>query len=387
MPADYGLIGIYMVFCALLGTLSTMQFQNAIITADDEETALTAFNLSLFVNTSFFIVLSFLILIFRHQISSLYNTPDVERWLIFAPVSTFSIGLNSVLTAWAIRKRKFKIISINRIFAAIIAPIFSILLGVFLIGPLGLFIGLFISQIVPTITLSAQLVRKEELKVSFDIRRMKAVAKKFRNYPIFSLPAEFINNFANQIPLMILGRTGGIQVVGWYNLSVRMLALPTTLISTSIADVFRQRASEDYFLYGTCRPIFMKVFKSLVLIVTPVMALLALFGPQLFSFVFGQQWKEAGVITQILTILYGFKFVASPLSYVTYIANKQWVGLLIDMLLLAILFAVYIVSDVYNLNYRTSLVMFSLSYAVLYFITFYLSYKFTVNDRIPQKAI
>jgi O-antigen/teichoic acid export membrane protein len=376
-----------MVFCSLTATLSTLQYHNAIITADSDDKARDAFQLCVLINVIVCSLLAIVVIFFGEAVASLYKSQGIVRWLLFAPISTFFISLNNTFSAWAIRKKKFKLLSYNRIFSAVLAPVFSIFLGIWVFGPVGLFVGLFVSQIVPTVRMSMQLFVKDQLNLGFQLDRIKTIATTFRNYPIFSLPSDFINNLSNQFPLMMLSRVGGVHVVGWYNLSVRMLGLPTTIISTSIAEVFRQRAAHDYALYGNCRSIFMKVFKTLLLIALPIFLLLSFLGPQLFRIVFGQRWEQAGVVTQILSILYLFKFVVSPLSYVVFVANKQWISLVTDCLLLVFLFTVYLVATTYHLDYKLALVLFSVAYSSLYFLTFYLSYKFTVNDRIAQKAI
>lgn len=388
LPEDYGLLGIYMVFCSLTATISTLQYHNAIITADTDENARDAFQLCVLITVVICLLLALVVLFFAEAIASLYKSESISRWLIFAPISTFFVSLNTTFSAWAIRKKKFKLLSYNRILTAILAPLFSISLGIWALGPVGLFVGLFVSQIVPTVRMSMQLLGNDQLNLNFHVERVRNAAKSFKNYPVFSLPSDFINNLSNQFPLMMLSRVGGVPVVGWYNLSVRMLGLPTTIISTSIAEVFRQRAASDYALYGTCRSIFMKVFKTLLLIALPTFLLLCLFGPPLFRFVFGQRWEQAGVVTQILAILYLFKFVVSPLSYVVFVANKQWVSLVVDCLLLTCLFTVYLVATSYHLDYKSALLLFSFAYTSLYFLTFYLSYKFTINDKfyIHDKA-
>jgi O-antigen/teichoic acid export membrane protein len=182
----------------------------------------------------------------------------------------------------------------------------------------------------------------------------------------------------------MLGHLGGSHVVGWYNLSVRMLGLPSTLIATAVSDVFRQRATNDFHTFGSCRSIFLKVFKTLVLVSIVPFAILLLFGPSIFSFVFGEQWREAGKIAQVIGVLYVFKFVVSPLTYVTYIAGKQWVGLLMDILLLVTLLALLYISQHLGLSYMTSLFLLSTSYSLLYILTFYLSYKFSISEKIIQ---
>jgi O-antigen/teichoic acid export membrane protein len=50
LPADYGLLGIYLIFTALLGTFSTMQYHNAIVTAKDDAESKKVLELSVLIN-------------------------------------------------------------------------------------------------------------------------------------------------------------------------------------------------------------------------------------------------------------------------------------------------------------------------------------------------
>jgi O-antigen/teichoic acid export membrane protein len=380
-PVDYGVLGVYMTFCALIGTVSTLHYSDAIVVSKDENEAREVLKLSWLINICIALVVMVVLLFLRAYIARLYNIPSLTSWLLLAPVSVFFAGLNTIFSAWSVRKKQFRLLSKNRIYTAFIAPFFSIILGFIMGGPAGLFIGLLVSQIFPTLRMSYYYFRQDELDFHFRSRNLAAASKRFRNFPRFSLPADFINNFSNQIPVLMLGRLGGSHVVGWYNLSVRILGLPSTLISTAVGDVFRQRANYDFHTTGSCRSIFLKVFKTLALIALVPFSILLLFGPSIFSFVFGEQWREAGKIAQVIGVLYVFKFVVSPLSYVTYVAGKQWVGLVIDVILLGTLLGLLYLSQQLGLSYITSLFLLSISYSLLYILTFYLSYKFTVSDK------
>ena len=116
-------------------------------------------------------------------------------------------------------------------------------------------------------------------------------------------------------------------------MSNRILGLPIGLISNSIGEVFKQRAASDYNEFGTCRPIFIKTFKALLISSIVPFTILILFGADIFAFAFGEQWRGAGEYSQILGVMFFFRFTVSPLTYVFYIANKQRLDLLLHLLL------------------------------------------------------
>ncbi|MBS1604103.1 MAG: oligosaccharide flippase family protein [Bacteroidetes bacterium] len=380
-PSDYGMLGIFMVFTSLVVTISTLQYHNAIVIAKEEEEAKKVLQLALIINAAVSGILALFLLLFGRLVGQMYQDPQILKWLPLAPLSVFFVGLNNIFTAWAVRRAKFKLVAFNRISAAFLVPVFSITLGLLVSGPTGLFTGLIVSQVIPTIRMTYYFFNAEKLKLSFLKADMGQMLKRFRNFPLFSMPSDFLNNFTNQLPIMMLSRIGGAQVVGWYGLSVRILGLPSSLVATAVGDVFRQRASKDYHETGSCKPVFLKVFKSLLLLAVPPFVILFILGPQLFAWVFGEKWREAGHISQLLGLLYMFRFIVSPLTYVTYIVQKQWIGLLSDIVLFLTLASIYYITLRQHLPYTTALFIYAASYAALYFLTFYISLKLTENAK------
>lgn len=385
LPDDYGMLGLYMVFCTIIGTFSSLQYSNAIVISENDRIAKEVLNLSLIINISIATLGAVAIFLTRNWISEVYKSPHLRDWILLAPISIFFAGLNNIFSAWGVRKKAFKLLSKNRIYTAVLSPIFSISIGYFLGGPLGLFLGLLISQILPTLRMGYFFYRNDKLRLTINKEALSIVIRKFSNFPKFSLPADFINSFSNQIPVIILSQVAGQAVIGWYGISVRMLVMPIALIASAIGEVFRQRAAIDYYTNGNCRPIFLKVLKSLFLISILPFGMLILFAPEIFSFFFGVKWRGAGEITSILGVLYFFKFIVSPLSYVVYVAQKQWISLITDILLIATVGLIYYIGIHYKLDYKTIIFIYALSYSFLYLITLYLSYKFSINENFSIK--
>ena len=92
-----------------------------------------------------------------------------------------------------------------------------------------------------------------------------------------------------------------------------------------------------------------------------------------FAVAFGEPWRQAGTIAVWLAPMFAMRFVASPLSYVFYIAGKQHVDLmwqcaLLSMTLLAFLSAA---------GFRESVLFYSAGYSALYLAYTVLSFRFS----------
>jgi O-antigen/teichoic acid export membrane protein len=181
-----------------------------------------------------------------------------------APISIFFSGQSQIFSVWANRKKKYKILSFNAILTAVLVPAVSMSVGFYNNGPLGLFLGLLVSHVVPPIVLLVTLTKHDDLGLKyFDWKVIKEKVKEHKSFPIYSLPSEFINRLTNQLPVFMLSAYAGPAVVGVYNLCVRMIGLPIQLVGGAISQVFQQKATEDYNTTGNFRNVFVKTFKTL----------------------------------------------------------------------------------------------------------------------------
>ena len=151
------------------------------------------------------------------------------------------------------------------------------------------------------------------------------------------------------------------------------------LLGRSVLDVFKQKASEDFIRNGECRSIFVKTFKTLALLaLVPTLALFFL-SPIVFSILFGAEWQMAGEFAQILSVLFFFRFIASPLSYMFNIAEKQHLDMIWQIgLLVAAVISFYI--GIQRDDLKLALIYFTALYSLMYTINLYLSYKFSKGN-------
>lgn len=294
------------------------------------------------------------------------------------PISIFFGGQNEIFKIWANRKKEYRILTINAVLMALIVPFVSICIGVFNSGPIGLFLGLLIGQVTPAIILHFSLSRKYNLKKTSEINyeTIKRFANRHRDFPFYSLPSDFINRLTQQLPIFMLSTLFGASIVGVYNLCTRMLAIPMQLISSSVASIFRERATYDFNTYGNSFSIFRKTTITLLLISIIPFTILIFSAPFLFELFFGQKWRMAGEFAQILTPMFFFNFIVSPLTYMYYIVNKQKEDFIGHLILLVTTFIIfYFIGNSNNVN--SLLLYFSLSYCVFYIIYYFRSLQFS----------
>lgn len=141
--------------------------------------------------------------------------------------------------------------------------------------------------------------------------------------------------------------------------------------------MFKRRASESWRAIGSCRGPFIETF--LVLAAGSTVATLVFWfsGEQIFMLAFGQRWREAGVAAVTLLPLFALRFVASPLSFTFYIAEKQHIDLIWQLGLLAM---TLVSLSAFGL-YESTLRAYAIGYGGFYVVYLVLSYRFSAGTR------
>jgi O-antigen/teichoic acid export membrane protein len=350
----------------------------AVILARDDREAANLLALAASITAIYSLIVMLLVIVFQNQLVTLMRASELSWWLTLVPVSIFLNGLLQGLTNWSNRKQQYKRLAANRVAGAATGTGVQIAAGAMQTGGGGLIVGLLSALGVSAGLLGARVLTEDRATLKqATLPDMREAARTYRRFPIYVLPTEFINALTNQLPTLVLNALANTATVGLYGLTQRVMGLPSTLIAGSVTDVFKQRAASDYLAYGNCRDIYVKTFKLLLTLAVVPFLILFVFGPQIFSIVFGKPWAPAGEYARYLSIMFFFGFVSSPLSYVYYIVGKQRENLLLHAYMAASTVVVLVAS--YNIFHEPSamILAFSLNYASIYLIYLARSYRFS----------
>jgi len=384
-PDDFGVLAIYMSLAAVLTVFVSLKYDLAIIIPEKDSDAANTTVLAIVIATLISIVIFFLVFGFNDRIAFLLTDdkeiqPELARWLYFIPFSVFLMGLFNALSFWFNRKVAYKKMAVSKVSNSFGNVGGQLAMGAAKLTPQGLLFGFVAGRLVSVMYLIAAFLKNRDIAFSGVSKEgIKGILKRYKRFPLFTMPAEAINVISNQIPVIIIGKFFGGGALGNYALMERILSAPISLLGRSVLDVFKQKASEDFIRNGECRSIFVKTFKTLALLaMVPTLALFFL-SPIVFSIVFGEEWQMAGEFAQILSVLFFFRFVSSPLSYMFNIAEKQHLDMIWQIgLLIATTISFYI--GIQKNDLKLALIYFTGLYSIMYTINLYLAYEFSKGD-------
>lgn len=377
-PGEYGILGLYVSIGTIVASISTLRYSQVIQISTKKEDAFLILKFCIVLVFTFSVFLSIITLpVFLFYMDDL-KVENLGITILTLPIYVLAAGLNEALLVWINRNKQFKYISFNRVLTTSFTLIFSISWAIVIDHTFkGLIFSLIFGQILGTLFLLFRANQIQEFDFHLDKVQLKHVLLEFKHFPIYSLPSDLINVVTNQLPILMLNKFASNAEVGYFSMSNRILGLPSLFISSSIGEVFRQKATQDYNMNGTCLPIFKKTFKTLFLIGIMPFTVIALFGPWLFSFFLGNEWAESGHYSQIFAVMFFLRFVISPLTYTFYITGRQRIDFFIHVLMLLSTFVPFYLG--FNLlnNIYMSLVMYTISYSIVYISYYFYSKKYS----------
>jgi len=104
--------------------------------------------------------------------------------------------------------------------------------------------------------------------------------------------------------------------------------------------------------------------------------LIGIWGQEIFVFILGAKWQEAGKISQILAGMYFFRFIVSPLTYVYYLKGKLKEDFYNHIYFLVSNLFIFLVCIRFFSAYQV-LGLYAINYSLIYLFVFFRSYYFS----------
>jgi O-antigen/teichoic acid export membrane protein len=333
-PHAFGLLGIFIALLMLLTVVMSLRYEQAIPLPEDDREA----GALLLLSTGIAIVMAALIsaplIWFGDEFARLLNAPDLAAFFYLVPLGGLLAGGYNILQSWAVCTREFGALAATRLSQSLTCT--AIQAGASMLGPGALLIGQAAGGGMGLGSLGWRTVRPRlGLLASIRWPDIAAAARRYRRFPLWSSWAALFNTIGSQLPPLLFAALFDPVVAGMYSLANRVLSMPMLVLGKSVANVFLSGAAQAW-REGRFGMRVAEVHGRLAQIGMPPALTLALAGPQLFAWVFGAEWRDAGVIAQWLSPWLYLVFVTSPLSAAFDVLGRQAAGLSFQLLLLGV---------------------------------------------------
>jgi O-antigen/teichoic acid export membrane protein len=345
-PSDMGMLGLYTSFISFVSSSMTLGYSQAIVSGrDDQEGAhLTALSAMLVVPMS--VVASVgLVILTKYD---LLGYGELPLWAVVAMVLSLVLtGLYFTLRYWMVRVGNYRTISSATVVQSIGRMATQVSAGAVGLGWPGLVTG----EVIGRISGLSRMWRESRSSLlvywrKLDRRQLLAIARKYKKFPLLTTPSSLVNSLALVIPIPLITVFFGLGSAGQYAIATRIMVLPLSLVGASIADVFHNRiavAAREH--PDRALALFLRTVALLATLGLVPMIVVAVWGSELFSLVLGSDWALSGAIAASITPWILMQFVVNPVSRVVQVYQGQELKLVYDILGLASVTGVLVMSD------------------------------------------
>lgn len=363
-PTDYGKYAVISSLTLIFSVVASGKYDLAIMQENNSKKRKDIYNLAML------FTLGFSSLIFIVGIGAkilnignlLFSDYFVLSFFVFFTTS------NSIINLWLNSEGHFKQISKNRILYSLSNLIGIIIFGIIQLGYKGIIYASLIAYLLQFVYVYRYLLRQTAYhKGRFNKTNMIEQLKKYKNFPLYQMPALLLNSASSNLPVLLFTRFLGETTSGYYSMTIKVINLPMSLIGNAVGEVYYNKATQYRQDKKKLAKLTWTIYTKFVVLGSCGMAILTSFGDVLFSFVLGSQWEMAGEYARILSPWYFMVFITSPFSYLFAILDKQKENLFLNIIMLFSRVVTIIVGvAVFIDNHMKIMILFSCSGTLLW---------------------
>lgn len=255
--------------------------------------------------------------------------PLALLWLLLPLAVGTSAGLQA-LSLWAGRAGRFRRVAVSRVLqhgggALSQGALGTAIHAVPVLAPWGV-LGLALGAVLAAAAALPGLRRPAPQGGWLAVARVpaaewRAVAATHRAFPWLNTPHAFLGALQDAAAIGLVVVVTGEAAAGWWALALRYLKAPATLVGGSLSQALYPQLAAATPEAGL--RLLRRTVAALAAAGLGLAAGLALFGPALFRWAFGEAWAPAADLARALAPFVAAHFVASPLGVVTLAWRRQ----------------------------------------------------------------
>lgn len=318
-PEDYGRFAFFNTVLAILYSVSTLNYSEALMLPKKSKDFFSLSRLILIISTLFSAFFFIFILFFGNSFLVYFNVQGLDNLMFFIPLLLVLSILQLLADNYNLRKKKFTESSKSKIVSVLFAKGTVTAIGLkFGSSVSGLLSGEIIVRIINYITLLGKNAIRLPWKLirGLNRRELVEIGRTYKKYPLFIFPASILLQMAVHIPVFIIGNQFSAEMLGYYSLAITLLGIPVQIIGVSIGKVFLQKATEMVHLNKLeelHKLIILLFYFSLALSVFGYSGIY-FFGEQIFVLVAGEKWSLAGKVATLLSPGLAYQLISTVLT-------------------------------------------------------------------------
>lgn len=382
-PEDFGVVALILAIVMVLGTVSALRYDQAIVIpeSDLEANQLVRLSCRIVIITGVFLFFGVFLLLYYFSEIPLVST--VGQWLYLIPILVVLTGYTEILSNWSTRKSRYKIIGTSEMAVSLTVSGARIASGLMYgSSVLGLIVGNILGLVAKIlILLKTRDINNDKIAVSH-VPDLFVIAKKYKDFPVFSAPTGVLNSLFQKLPVIALGIMFLPGVVGLYAMASRMSRLPIDIVALPIRRIYMQRIAKQRANGHKINGLLIKTAIGLLFLGLLPFSLIMFFGEDLFAFALGEKWRLSGVYASILVPWLYSIFIVTHASSNFVVLKKQALWFRIQIYNGSLGFTVFAAGYLFRMPVDDLLWLFSIFGMCANIAVFFIAYIITAQADI-----
>lgn len=322
-PSEYGAYAVFVAVALTISVIASGRYELAVVLPDSDDDARGLLLISLIVLVAGSILATVICVVVLTVPAVSAHVANATLFTFALPLALIPMGAFQSLSYWVTRKERFSALATSRITAAVVVAAVSVVLGVLGWGAGGLTLGFVAGQICAAGVLAyATFADLRQAIRTSDRARLRRLASSYREFPMVNAPHALVDGVRDSGITALIAALFGLTVNGLVSFATRMLRAPATLMAAAIGPAFFKRSSALVQEGSNLRTFLRKTTQSTAVVGAPFYIAIALFGPDIFALVFGEQWRLAGSYARILSPWLFVVFVLGPVTSMPTVAGR-----------------------------------------------------------------
>lgn len=293
-PAEFGLVGMAMVFISVSQVFIDVGFASALIQNKDN-TNLT-YSSIFYLNFVAGLVLTVIFYFAAPFIGGFYGNDEITSIVQWLSLIFVFNSLNLVQTSILKRELNFKALSLRNVIATSVGGVAGVTCAFMGFGVYSLVVQQIIIAILSTILLWTTSNWKPDRRFSwFEVKRLSG----FSAFVFFD---QFTSTVFKKMDILLIGKVFSAATLGFYTRAVSLKDQVVIYTSTSLVNVFYPVLSGLQDNHNEYKRIYFKVISVVAFVGYALTGLLYIMGGDIIIILFGDKWQPSIPIFQVLIL-------------------------------------------------------------------------------------
>lgn len=313
-PEDFGLVGMSMVFIAVLHVFRDFGLASALI-QNKENNSLT-YSSVFYINLLAGVILTLLLYFLAPLIGAFYENDSITVLVQLLSVTFFINSFNIVQSTILRRNLDFKRLTMRDLISQSMAGVVAVILAFQGFGVYALVVQQILAAFIQTLLLWSLTGWRPKLEFSW------AEVKKLTGFSVYVFAAQSINQLIRQADTLVIGKLFSPATLGFFTRADSLNSLINKNSVSTLNKVFFPVLASIQDEDERFQKVFLKVVNLVTVISVFLTGVFYLIGEELIIGLFGDQWEPSVIVFKIL-IIRGFTYPISSIIVNAFLAKGK----------------------------------------------------------------